>query len=72
VGPRNITANVIAPGFFVTDMTNSLPQDAKDACLARIPLRRFGNPEDLAELAGFLAGECSSYITAQVICIDGG
>ena len=72
VGPRNITANVIAPGFFVTDMTNSLPQEAKDACLARIPLRRFGNPEDLAELAGFLAGECSSYITAQVICIDGG
>jgi 3-oxoacyl-[acyl-carrier protein] reductase len=72
VGPRNITANVIAPGFFVTDMTNKLPQEAKDACLARIPLKRFGTPEDLAELAAFLASENSGYITAQVICIDGG
>ncbi len=72
VGSRNITANVIAPGFFVTDMTNKLPQEAKDSILARIPLKRFGQPEDLAELAAFLASERSSYITAQVICIDGG
>jgi 3-oxoacyl-[acyl-carrier protein] reductase len=72
VGPRNITANVIAPGFFVTDMTDKLPQEAKDMVLSRIPLKRFGTPEDLAELAAFLAGEKSSYITAQVICIDGG
>jgi 3-oxoacyl-[acyl-carrier protein] reductase len=72
VGPRNITANVIAPGFFVTDMTDKLPQEAKDMVLSRIPSKRFGTPEDLAELAAFLAGEKSGYITAQVICIDGG
>jgi 3-oxoacyl-[acyl-carrier protein] reductase len=72
VGARNITANVIAPGFFVTDMTDKLPQEAKDVVLSRIPLKRFGAPEDLAELAAFLAGEKSGYITAQVICIDGG
>jgi 3-oxoacyl-[acyl-carrier protein] reductase len=72
VGPRNITANVIAPGFFVTDMTAKLPQEAQDMVLSRIPLKRFGAPEDLAELAAFLAGEKSGYITAQVICIDGG
>ncbi len=72
VGSRNITANVIAPGFFVTDMTNKLPQEAREAILARVPLKRFGQPEDLAELAAFLASEQSGYITAQVICIDGG
>lgn len=72
VGPRNITANVIAPGFFVTDMTNKLPQEAREAILARIPLKRYGTPEDLSELAAFLASPRSGYITAQVICIDGG
>jgi 3-oxoacyl-[acyl-carrier protein] reductase len=72
VGSRNITANVIAPGFFVTDMTNKLPPEAREAILARIPLRRYGQPEDIAELAAFLAGEKSGYITAQVISIDGG
>jgi 3-oxoacyl-[acyl-carrier protein] reductase len=72
VGSRNITANVIAPGFFVTDMTNKLPPEAREAILARIPLKRYGQPEDLAELAAFLAGDNSSYITAQVISIDGG
>jgi 3-oxoacyl-[acyl-carrier protein] reductase len=72
VGSRNITANVIAPGFFVTDMTDKLPAEAREAILARIPLKRYGQPEDLAELAAFLAGENSGYITAQVISIDGG
>jgi 3-oxoacyl-[acyl-carrier protein] reductase len=72
VGSRNITANVIAPGFFVTDMTNKLSPEAREAILARIPLKRYGQPEDLAELAAFLAGENSGYITAQVISIDGG
>jgi 3-oxoacyl-[acyl-carrier protein] reductase len=72
VGSRNITANVIAPGFFVTDMTDKLPEEAKSSILARIPLKRFGTPEDLADLAAFLASESSNYITAQVISIDGG
>jgi 3-oxoacyl-[acyl-carrier protein] reductase len=72
VGSRSITANVIAPGFFVTDMTDRLPPEAREAILARIPLKRYGQPEDLAELAAFLASEKSSYITAQVFSIDGG
>jgi 3-oxoacyl-[acyl-carrier protein] reductase len=72
VGPRNITVNAIAPGFIVTEMTDKLPQEAKDAILARIPLQRFGVAEDVAELAAFLASEQASYITAQVICVDGG
>ncbi|MFC2019084.1 3-oxoacyl-[acyl-carrier-protein] reductase [Chloroflexota bacterium] len=72
VGSLNITANTIAPGFIVTEMTDKLPQEAQEAILARIPLKRFGRPEDVAELAAFLASERSSYITAQVICIDGG
>ena len=72
VGPRNITANAIAPGFIVTEMTDKLPQEAKDDILARIPLGRFGMADDVAGLAAFLAGEQAGYITAQVICVDGG
>jgi 3-oxoacyl-[acyl-carrier protein] reductase len=73
VGPRNITANAIAPGFIVTDMTmGNLPEESRDAMLARIPLGRFGTADDVAELAAFLASEEASYITAQVIGIDGG
>ena len=72
VGPRNITVNAIAPGFIVTEMTDKLPQEAKDTILARIPLGRFGVADDVAELAAFLASDQASYITAQVICVDGG
>jgi 3-oxoacyl-[acyl-carrier protein] reductase len=72
VGSRNITVNAIAPGFITTDMTDKLPQEAKEAILSRIPLKRYGTPDDVAELATFLASERASYITAQVICIDGG
>jgi len=72
VGSRNITVNAIAPGFIVSDMTDKLPDETKDNILSRISLNRFGKPEDVAELAAFLASERSGYITAQVICIDGG
>ncbi len=72
VGPRNITVNAIAPGFIVTEMTDKLPKETKDAILARIPLGRFGVADDVAGLAAFLASEQASYITAQVICVDGG
>ncbi len=72
VGSRNITVNAIAPGFFTTEMTDKLPQEARDAILARIALKRFGMPADIAELVAFLASEQAGYITGQVICIDGG
>ncbi len=71
-GPRNITVNAVAPGFIVTEMTDKLPQEAKDAILARIPLGRFGVVDDVAELVAFLASEQAGYITAQVINVDGG
>lgn len=72
VGSRNITANAIAPGFIVTDMTEKLPQESKDLILSRIALQRFGTADDVADLAVFLASEKASYITAQIISIDGG
>jgi 3-oxoacyl-[acyl-carrier protein] reductase len=72
VGPRNITVNAIAPGFIVTEMTDKLPKETKDAILARVPLGRFGTTEDVAQLTAFLASEEAGYITAQVISIDGG
>jgi len=72
VGSRNITVNAIAPGFITTEMTDKLPQEAKDTILSRIPLKRFGVPDDVAELVAFFASERAGYITAQVICIDGG
>jgi len=72
MGSRNITANAVAPGFIVTDMTNKLPPERKERMLAMIPLHRLGQPEDVAELVGFLATERAGYITGQVITIDGG
>lgn len=72
VGPLGITANAIAPGFIITEMTDKLPPENRDMILGRIPLKRFGTPEDVAELVAFLASDRASYITAQVIGIDGG
>ncbi len=72
MGSRNITANAIAPGFIVSDMTEHLPQETKNMILSRIALQRFGTPEDVAELVAFLASDRAAYITAQVISVDGG
>ncbi|MFA5388447.1 MAG: 3-oxoacyl-[acyl-carrier-protein] reductase [Candidatus Omnitrophota bacterium] len=69
---RNICVNAIAPGFIMTDMTAKLPEDVQKKMLSVIPLARFGEAKDVAELAIFLSSESSSYITGQVIQVDGG
>jgi len=72
LAPRNITVNAIAPGFIRTAMTAGLPEAVQKTFLAQIPLGRFAEPQEVAELALFLASDASSYITGQVIGINGG
>lgn len=72
VGSRGIRANAIAPGFIITDMTAALPDDVKAEWNKKIPLRRGGTPEDIANVATFLASDMSSYVSGQVIQVDGG
>ena len=72
VAKKNITANCIAPGFIITEMTDSLPDAVKDAAKQIIPARRFGTVEDVAKAIAFLASEDAGYINGQVICVDGG
>ena len=72
MGSRGIRANSIAPGFIVSDMTNALPEAVREEYLKQIPLRRGGTPEDIANAALFLASDLSSYITGQVIPVNGG
>nr|WP_325298667.1 3-oxoacyl-[acyl-carrier-protein] reductase [uncultured Dysosmobacter sp.] len=69
---RNITVNAVAPGFIATDMTAAMPEAAKAAALAAIPMGRMGAPEDVAKAVAFLAGEDAAYITGQVLAVDGG
>jgi 3-oxoacyl-[acyl-carrier protein] reductase len=69
---RNITCNAIAPGFINTDMTKEMTDAAKEATFASIPMKKAGEPEDIANAATFLASESSSYITGQVLGVDGG
>ena len=72
LGSRGITVNAIAPGFIDTEMTAVLPEDVKKAMGDQIPMKKFGQTEDVANLAAFLASDQAGYITGQVINVDGG
>ena len=72
VGVRGVTVNAIAPGFIETDMTDSLPDNQREALAGQIPLGRLGTANEVAEAVLFLAGESGSYITAQTIHVNGG
>ena len=72
LGSRGIRANAIAPGFIITDMTAKLSDEVKTEWAKKIPLRRGGTPEDVADVATFLASDMSSYVSGQVIQVDGG
>jgi 3-oxoacyl-[acyl-carrier protein] reductase len=72
LGKRKITCNVIAPGFIETDMTAVLPEKLKESALQVIPLGRMGQAEEVAEAVAFLASDAASYITGQVLLVDGG
>lgn len=69
---RGVTVNAIAPGFILTAMTEALPENVRKAFLDQIPMGRFGTPEDVADLAAYLASDGASYVTGQVIGINGG
>ncbi len=72
LGSRGINVNAVAPGFIQTVMTEEMPEDAKSGIASQIPLRRLGTPEDVADAVLFLCSEASSYVTGQVIAVDGG
>ncbi len=72
LGARGITVNAVAPGFIDTNMTDALPENLREGILAKIPLGRFGSPEDVGAAVTFLASEAASYITGQTLTVDGG
>ncbi|WP_296953557.1 3-oxoacyl-[acyl-carrier-protein] reductase [uncultured Dialister sp.] len=72
LAPRHIRVNAVAPGFIETAMTDGIPEKLRDAMIASIPLGRMGQPEDVAKAVCFLASEEASYITGQVLVVDGG
>lgn len=72
LGSRNVRCNAIAPGFIETEMTHKLPDDVRTQWISTIPLRRSGKPEDVADVAVFLASDLSAYVTGQVISVCGG
>lgn len=69
---RNVTCNAVAPGFIQSDMTNAMPEKARDVAIATIPLGRPGLPEDVAQVIAFLASDSAAYITGEVLRVDGG
>ncbi|GGP86668.1 beta-ketoacyl-ACP reductase [Saccharothrix coeruleofusca] len=72
LGSRNITANVVAPGFITTDMTDALPEERRKEILAQVPAGRYGTTEEIAAAVTFLASDAAAYITGAVIPVDGG
>ncbi|KGG81143.1 3-ketoacyl-ACP reductase [Caloranaerobacter azorensis H53214] len=72
VAKKKVRVNAVAPGFINTDMTDKLPDKVKEEYLTKIPLNRLGEPEDIANAVAFLASDLSSYITGQVLIVDGG
>lgn len=72
LGSRNITANVVAPGFVDTDMTRSLPEARRAEILATVPLRRYASPDEVAGVVTFLASDAAGYVTGAVVPVDGG
>lgn len=72
VASRAITVNAVAPGFIATDMTEALPEQQQQALLGQIPLSRLGQPEEIAAAVGFLTGETASYITGEIVHVNGG
>ena len=72
VAGRGITANAVAPGYVETELTGVLPENVKEQILGQVPVGRFGEPEEIAEVVVFLAGERAAYVTGQTIAVDGG
>lgn len=72
LGAKNITCNVVAPGFIETDMTKELPQQVKDHVMALMSVRRFGTGDDIAAAVAYLTSDDAGFITGQTICVDGG
>ena len=72
LAPRGVTVNAVAPGFIDTDMTRALPDGAREALQAQIPLKRLGAPEDVAAVVAFLCSDGAAYLTGTVIPVDGG